>query len=249
VVRGDLLDPASVEKACAGVDQIFSTANNVMGTGPSSPRRVDVPAYRNLVAAAAAAGVRRHVHTSAFGIANSGVDFFEIKCQVDQVIQAGATPWVLLRPSAFLDIWVRLAVEQARKGPVMVFGKGTTRSNYVAVDDVARCAVRVLESPEIGHEEINIGGPSTLTQPELFTLIEQTTGLVFRRKPVPRAVLRAGSVLLRRFQELPARLMAMGAWVAAADRLMIDWEKTARRFDYQPMTAGEFLAAQPKEAA
>ena len=56
VVRADLLEPPSLVKACAGVDQIFSTANNVMGTGPSSPRRVDVAGYRNLMSAAGEAG-------------------------------------------------------------------------------------------------------------------------------------------------------------------------------------------------
>lgn len=249
VVRADLLEPSSLVKACAGVDQIFSTANNVMGSGPSSPRRVDVAGYRNLVGAAQAAGVHRLVHTSAYGIADSGVDFFEVKLQVDEVILNSGIPWVFLRPSAFLDVWVELALEQARKGPVIVFGKGDRKSNYVAVDDVATCAVKVLERSDIVNEEINIGGPSTLTQPELFSLIEQSSGIRFRRRPMPRPLLRAGSVILRRVNEVTARLMAMGAWVAAADRLMLSWEKTAKRFGIEPITAEQFLAAQPMEAA
>lgn len=249
VVRADLLDPSSLAKACAGVDQIFSTANNVLGAGPSSPRRVDVAGYRNLVGAAKPAGVRRLVHTSAYGIVDSGVDFFDIKLQVDDVIRQSGIPWVFLRPSAFLDVWVGLALEQAKKGPVMVFGKGDRKCNYVAVDDVATCAVKVLERPEIVNEEINIGGPSTLTQPELFTMIERSSGLSFRRKAIPRTMLRAGSVVLRRINEVAARFMAMGAWVASTNRTMLNWEQTAKRFGIEPMTAEQFLAAQPMEAA
>lgn len=249
VVRADLLEPQSLGKACAGVEQIFSTANNVLGAGPSSPRRVDVAGYRNLVAAARSSGVRRMVHTSAYGIADSGVDFFDIKLEVDEVIRESSIPWVFLRPSAYLDVWIGMAIEQARKGPVMVFGKGDRKCNYVAVEDVATCAVKVLEHPEIVNEEINIGGPSTLTQPELFALIEKSSGLGIRQKSIPRAVLRAGSVVLRRLNEVTARFMAMGAWVAATDRSMLNWEKTAKRFGFEPMTAEQFLAAQPGEAA
>lgn len=249
LARADLLEPPSLAKACAGVDQIFSTANNVLGAAASSPRRVDVAGYRNLVEAAKTAGVHRLVHTSAYGIAHSGVDFFDIKLEVDQVIRDSGVPWVFLRPSAFLDVWVGMALDQARKGPVMVFGKGDRRCNYVAVEDVASCAVKVLEHPDIVQEEINIGGPSTLTQLELLAMIERSSGLSFRRKPIPRAVLRAGSVVLRRFNEVAARFMAMGAWVASTDRSMLNWESTAKRFGIEPMTAEQFLAAQPMEAA
>ncbi len=249
VVHGDLLLPDTLTRACAGADQIFSTANSFLGTGRSSPRRVDAPGYRNLMRAAQAARIRRIVHTSAFGIEHVPVDFFEAKTAVDQVIRESGVPWVLLRPSAFLDVWVYLALDQARKGPVVVFGSGRARANYVAVEDVARFAVKVLEDASLRNETIDIGGPSTLTQLELFALIERQLGMSLRRKPVPRPVLRLGSVALRPFNELAARFMAMGAWAAATDRSLDHWKHTAHRFGIEPMTAEQYLAGLSKEAA
>jgi uncharacterized protein YbjT (DUF2867 family) len=249
VVQGDLLIPESLTRACAGVDQVFSTANSFLGQGPASPRRVDVPAYRNLVGAARSAGVRRLVHTSAYGVARTSVDFFQVKTEVDEVIRGSGLPWVLLRPSAFLDVWVGLALEQNRSGGVLVFGKGNTPANYVAVEDVARFAVRVLEDPGIADEIIDIGGPSTLTQLELLALVERFLGLALRRKPVPRPVLAVGARMLRPFRELTARFMAMGAWAAATDRSLPHWKLAARRFGIDPMTAEQYLAGLPKEAA
>lgn len=41
VATGDLLDPDSVSRACAGVGQLFTSANNLMGSGASSPTRGD----------------------------------------------------------------------------------------------------------------------------------------------------------------------------------------------------------------
>ena len=51
VVEGDLLQPATLVTACEGVGQIVSTANSFSGVGANSPTRVDVPGYRNLLAA------------------------------------------------------------------------------------------------------------------------------------------------------------------------------------------------------
>ncbi len=249
VVQGDLLRPESLAAACAGVDQIFSSANSFMGTGPTSPVRVDVPGYRNLGRAAEQAGVRRMVHTSALGIEDVPVDFFRVKTEVDRVIRGGSTPWALLRPTAFLDVWVGIALDQAGRGPVMVFGSGNIRANYVSVEDVAQIAVKVLEHPEIVNEEVPIGGPSNLTQHELLDLMERVLGRKFARKSAPRVVLRVGSVVVRPFNELAARFMAMGAWASAADRSMDSWLMTARRFGIEPLTAEQYLAGIPKEAA
>jgi uncharacterized protein YbjT (DUF2867 family) len=55
----DLRDLSKLTEACRGVDEIVATANNNMGTGATSPTRIDLPAYQNLCAAAHNARVRR----------------------------------------------------------------------------------------------------------------------------------------------------------------------------------------------
>ncbi|MGQ0702322.1 MAG: SDR family oxidoreductase [Gemmatimonadales bacterium] len=250
VVKGDLLDPGSLARACQGVAQLFSTANSFMGRGPTSPNRVDVAGYRHLAEAARAAGVVRWIHTSAYGIGpESPVDYFRVKAAVDEVVKGSGLGWVLLRPSAFLDVWVGMALEQLGKGAALVFGSGRTRANYIAVDDVVRFAVEILRRPDIVNETIDLGGPSTLTQPELLSLIERQQGRPLRRRKVPRVMLRAASVVVRPFNELAARFSAMGAWVAAMDRALPHWELAARRFGIEPMTAEAFLAGHPLAAA
>ena len=42
VAAVDLLDVPKLTEACRGVDQIVATANNNMGTGPTSPTRIDL---------------------------------------------------------------------------------------------------------------------------------------------------------------------------------------------------------------
>lgn len=243
VARGDLLAPDTLARACDGVQQVFSTANSFMGRGRSSPTRVDVPGYRNLLEACRRAGVARLVHTSAHGLsADSPVDFFRVKAAIDELIRASGLPWVLLRPSAFLDVWAGMLLADARAGrPVRLFGDGRRVANLIAVDDVAEFAVRVLEQPGIAGEAIDLGGPSTLSQADLTGLVERALGREVRRRHVPLPALRAGAVLLRPINELAARFMALGAWSAGGDRRLDHWTVAAERFGVQPMTADAFL--------
>ncbi len=244
IAQGDLLAPDTLARACEGVDQVLSTANSFMGSGASSPTRVDVPAYRNLLEACRGAGVRRLVHTSAYGIApDSSVDYFRVKAAIDQLIQASDLPWVLLRPAAFLDVWISMPLADARAGrPVRLFGDGRRVANYIAAEDVAEFAVRVLERPEVVREAIDLGGPSTLSQHDLVDLIERSLGRTVPRRHAPLPVLRIGSVALRPFNEVLARLMAMGAWAAREDRPLEHWQQAAARFGVEPMTAEVFLS-------
>src|SRR4029453_9286074 len=57
-----------ITDACRGAGQIVATANNNMGSGPTSPTRIDLPAYQNLCAAARNTGVRRLIFFSFRGL-------------------------------------------------------------------------------------------------------------------------------------------------------------------------------------
>lgn len=244
VVRGDLLDPVSLRAAVQGVSQVFTTANSFMGKGATSPTRVDVPGYTNLVRAAREAGVQRLVHVSAYGVPpDSPVDYFRVKAQVDDVIRNSGIPWVLLKPSAFLDIWYDVAAKDVGKtGAVQVFGDGTAVSNYIAVDDVAEYCRRVLERPEVRNEVIDLGGPSDLSGLELATAIGKARGITPKIKHVPLAVLRFAPALIRPFSEFVARILAMGHWSATTNNAMPHWKAAADRFGMAPRSVEAWLA-------
>jgi len=244
VVQGDLRDPASLRAAVQGVSQILTTANSFMGRGATSPTKVDVPGYTALVAAAREAGVQRIVHTSAYGIGpDNPVDYFRVKARVDEVIRSSGVPWVLLKPSAFMDIWADVVGGSITKNSTAtVFGDGKALSNYIAVDDVAEYLVRILERPEIRNEVIDVGGPSTIPAVEFAALMGRHLGRVVKIKHVPLVVLKLLPPLIRPFNEFAARLMSMGYWSATTDARLDQWRAAADRFGMQPMTVEEWLA-------
>lgn len=242
---GDLRDADAVRAACAGAAQLVSTANNVQGAGDSSPLRVDLAAYQSLAAAARAAGITRWVHLSARGLsADSVVDYFRVKHQVDQVVRGSGVPWVLVQPSAFMEIWVDLILASAMKakGEAMLFGDGTQLSNYIAVDDVAQFVVAILARPEVRDEAIEIGGPSDVNMRTLVDLLERAMHVKVKRKLVPKAVLRLIPPLLRPFNEVAARMMTLGAFAASADASFPGWRAAADRFGISPRTVEQYIA-------
>jgi NADH dehydrogenase len=175
----DLLDRAAVARACEGVGQVYSTVNNVMGRGASSPVRVDVRAHEVLCAAAREAGVGRFVYLSARDMrADNPVDFFRTKHAIDGVVRACGVPHVLIQPSAFMETWVGMLADGIRKdGTATLFGDGHTVGNYIAVDDVAEFSLRILMRPDVANETIEIGGPSNVSGEQLVVVIEAHLGV------------------------------------------------------------------------
>jgi uncharacterized protein YbjT (DUF2867 family) len=240
-----MLDVPRLTEACRGVDQIIATANNNMGTGANSPTRIDVPAYQNLCAAARNAGVKRLIYVSYRGVSQDApVDIFRIKWFIEDAIRRSGVPYVMLRPTAFMDIWIDelLAKDMRAKGVATIFGAGDRVSNYIAVDDVAEFAIKILERPEIVNENVDAGGPSDVTQNDLATLLEKRLNIKAKRRHVPLPLLRLLPPIVRRFSELTARLMTLGLYSAAYAPPFPEWKAAADRFGVRPRTVEEHIS-------
>jgi len=241
----DLRDLPRLTEACRGVDQIVATANNNMGKGPSSPARIDLSAYQNLCAAARNTGVRRLIYVSYRGVAQDApVDIFRIKWYVEDAIRRSGVPHVMLRPTAFMDVWIDgiMAKDIREKGAVLIFGDGNRVANYIAVEDVADFAVAILSRADVVNEVVDAGGPSNLSQNDLATLVERRLKSSGKRRHVPVAALRLLPPIIRPFNEVAARLMTLGLYVATKSEPFPGWQASADRFGVAPRTVETYLA-------
>ena len=233
----DMLDLPKLTDACRGVSDIIATANNNMGKGAASPMRVDLTAYQNLCAAARNTGVRRIIFISFRGATpDEFVDIFRLKWLIEDAIRRSQVPYVILRPSAFTDIWVDelLAAGIRKKGVATIFGDGSHAANYISVNDVAEFAMRVAQRPEVANEVIDIGGPSDKTLNDLASLLEARFQSSGKRKHVPVAAMRLLPPIVRPFNEVAARLMTLGLFAATRSTPFPDWKKAADRFGVTP---------------
>jgi NADH dehydrogenase len=238
----DMRNVPALNEACRGVAQIVATANNNMGQGPTSPTRIDLPAYQNLCAAARNAGVRRLVFVSTRGVdQDAPVDLFRVKWYIEDAIRRSGVKHVLLRCAAFTDVWAGLIADGIRKkGAATVFGDGTGVANYIAVEDVAEFIVKILAREEIVNEAIEIGGPSNVSLNDLTTLVERRLGGSGRRRHVPVLAMKYLPPIIKPFNEVAARLMTLGYYATLHTPLQ-NWKAPADRFGVTPMTVDEYV--------
>jgi uncharacterized protein YbjT (DUF2867 family) len=241
----DLLDVPRLTEACRGVDQIVATTNNNMGTGVTSPTRVDLAAYQNLCAAARNAGVRRLIYVSYRGVdRDASVDIFRLKWYIEDAIRRSGVPHVMLQPTAFMDIWIDQIIGKGirENGRATIFGDGTRLSNYIAVDDVADFAVQILARADVVNEAVEVGGPSNVTQADLVSLLERHFHVTATRRHVPVALMRLLPPLVRPFSELQARLMTLGLYSAVSATPFPEWQASADRFGLRPRSVEEYIS-------
>lgn len=99
-VRGDMMDPGSLDRALQGVDVVVTSANSYM----KGSLDTDFQGNRNLIEAAARANVGRFVFLSIVSCeAASPVPHFHAKKVAEDLIQASGVPYVFVRAPTFLD--------------------------------------------------------------------------------------------------------------------------------------------------
>jgi NADH dehydrogenase len=244
VAAVDLRDVPRLTEACRGVDQIVATANNNMGKGPTSPTRIDLPAYQNLCAAARNTRVRRLIYVSYYGVAQDApVDIFRVKWYIEDAIRRSGVPHVMLRPTAFMDVWIdQLVAKDIREKRVAtIFGDGNTVANYIAVDDVAEFAVKILARPDVVNEAVNAGGPSNVSQNHLATLVERRLKSSGKRRHMPVLAMRLLPPVVRPFNEVAARMITLGLYSATEAKPFADWKVSADRFGVAPRTVEAYV--------
>ena len=241
----DLLDLARLTESCRGIGQIVATANNNLGKGPTSPRRVDLNGYQNLCAAARNTRVRRLIYVSFRGAApDAPVDIFRLKWHIEDAIRRSLVPYVILRPTAFIETWIDeiLADGIRKKGVTRIFGDGTAVQNYIAIEDVATFTLKVLAREEIVNEVIELGSSSNISLNDLAALVEKRLGIPTKRRHVPVKAMQLLGPIVKPFNEVAARLMSIGLYAALNARPFPDWRKTADRFGVLPRTVEEYVA-------
>ena len=148
-------------------------------------------------------------------------------------------------PRSSRSRWWCPSLGRSEKGTATIFGPGTARANYIAVDDVAEFVVKILAREDIVDEVIEIGGPSTRTMPEVTALVEKQLGRAGRPKNIPVFALQLLPAVVRFFNERAARLMTLGHYMTT-DRPFAGWQTAAERFGVRPRTLEEHVARLPK---
>ena len=194
IATGDLTDRASLEKACAGVAAVISTAT-IIATAQQhdSFAGTDAEGTIGLIDAARGAGARQLLFVS-FNADDPMPDspLVAAKRAVESHLRASGLTWTILRPSLFMEVWLGpMLFADLDAGTAKIYGRGDLGVRYVATGDVAEVAVRALDAPSARHAVIAFGGLEAITQREAVHIFEEAFGKTLAVTEVPEAALAA----------------------------------------------------------
>ena len=197
IVRGDLDDPASLERAVRGVHGVYS----VQDFWTIGARR-EVQQGKCLADAAKKAGVKHFVYSSAGGAErNSGIDHFETKWEIEKHIRQIGLPATILRPVAFMENYYIDQVEIGiLKGKLMDPIRHDKPYQTIAADDIGAFAALAFDRPDrLLGMELEIAG-SELTNPQAAEVFSRVLGKPVRFQKLPMLMVRL--VLGREFYQM-----------------------------------------------
>jgi uncharacterized protein YbjT (DUF2867 family) len=193
LVEGDLKDAASLQRACAGVDTVISTASATLSRGGGDNlETVDRQGQMNLVEAAEATGVRHFIFVSFSGNVNESFPLHDAKRAVEKRVREGRMTYTILRPSYFMEVWLSPMLGfDAAGGTVRIYGTGDQEMSMISVTDVGAYIVGCVDNPLVEKQTIELGGPEPTTYNTVVGLFEKALGKSIAREHVPAEALEA----------------------------------------------------------
>jgi uncharacterized protein YbjT (DUF2867 family) len=173
---GDFAEPASIGAALDGVDALFLACGNL-------PPQVEYE--RNVIDAAARAGVRRLVKLSALGARlGSPVDFWDWHARIEQHLRASGIPSVVLRPRFYMSNLLGSVETIKSAGAIFAPAEGVKVPMMDPLDVAATAAIALSDD---GHEgqTYELTGPEAITFHDVAAQLSRVTGRPARFVPVP----------------------------------------------------------------
>jgi uncharacterized protein YbjT (DUF2867 family) len=221
VVRGDMLDPPSLDRAMSGVSAVVSSAIGYSHRRRGDSIRTDFDGNHNLVDAAKKSGVPHFVFLSILACDQAPkVPHFWAKKVTEDYLQQQGVPFVALRPGAFLSApsgryreWMLAGLQ---KGQVMGLTRGDVRITYIAPDEVARALALAVDEPRALGRRIDLGSDRPLSGMELTELVGNLTHRPMTMRPMGGGGMRFAALFspaLRGMLEM-TRFFQTGKYVA-----------------------------------
>jgi len=179
----DVTDPTSLPQALDGATSIVHLAAVLLASEDSARlERVNHQGTRNVLAAAAEAGVRRIVHVSSISVLYRRQNAYSLsKRRAEDAVVRSAADWTILRPAlAWGDpaaaefALFRQAVE---RWPLLPLPRGgRARKRPVHVDDLGDAFAACLSRPATIGRILSLAGPRDVSLAEMAREIRRSAG-------------------------------------------------------------------------
>lgn len=154
--------------ALQGVDRLFLLT-------PNSERQVGY--ILQAVAAAKRSGVRHIVRVSVMGAdAEPGIILGRQHVAAEREIRASGIRWTMLRPTFFMDNFIRYYGVDTQKDSQVYLPNGDGKAAWVDPADVGEVAAKVLCTDSHAGSVIDLTGPELLSTAEALSVLSSALG-------------------------------------------------------------------------
>jgi uncharacterized protein YbjT (DUF2867 family) len=182
-IYGDVYDPASLRSALEGADSAYYLVHSL--ARPDFVAK-DAAAAVAFGTAAADAGLERLIYLGGLGQEGTNLSaHLKSRREVEQLLGRGSVPVTVLRAAIIIGaggISWEITRQLVAHLPAMVLPKwARTRTQPIALADVIRYLVGVLEPEAVKGRVFEIGGPDVLTYAEMMRRVAH----LHHHRPLP----------------------------------------------------------------
>jgi uncharacterized protein YbjT (DUF2867 family) len=181
-VYGDVADLGSLRSALTGVDAAYYLVHSLES---NDFEEKDAEAARNFSQAAAGAGVSQIIYLGGLGKDDGDLSaHLRSRREVENLLGEGGVPVTVLRAAVVIGhggISWEITRQLVSHLPIMLTPKWVnTRTQPIALPDVLRYLVGVLEAPEAKGKTYEIGGPDQL---RYIDMLQRAAAVMGKRMP------------------------------------------------------------------
>lgn len=180
VVVADALDAGSLRKALEGIHAAYYLIHSLL-CGPEEFEAKEIQAAENFRRAAKAEGVARLIYLGALGDIRAPLSpHLRSRMQVAEELGRGPVPTTVLRAAIIIgsgSASYEIVEHLVKNLPVFFIPRwAQTRCQPIAIRDVVKYLVGVLETPETRGKSFDIGGSDVLTYKQMMEIFARLLG-------------------------------------------------------------------------
>lgn len=184
---------------CEGITIVFSSMGKSISLfkhDKGDYEEIDFECNSNLISEAYRNGVRRFVYCSIKGSDSaSELKLAEVHKKVQDLVAEKFKSYTIIKPTGFFSGLNDLLI-LAKRGLLLLPGKGNYRTNSIHQEDLAQVVVENLFD---GPKKMDVGGPEIHTRDEMAKIVQQKTGA--RLLHVPEWSMRLGVPIIGIFSK------------------------------------------------